>query len=281
MEPIKNALSGKKTYFAVAIGILYLAGVWLGFWPFDEKILAAFGLSGLAFLRSAVAKGDVNKVLSVLFVCGLALGLAGCGALGTNPSAPSGVERTIFDVQTNYITVVQTNQVTQTNFVTVPVVVTNVLGVVQTNQVTQTNVLTSVVVVTNVAPAYTLAVPAAVKADVQAGGSILSTFMPGIGGMVSSGVLALLALWAYLRSSKLGNTSTALAQEIETLRQFIMSLPQGANYDQAITAWLQGHQVEAGVASEVLRLLQAEVSNPEAQVAAKELGAAIAVMSKQ
>jgi hypothetical protein len=121
-------------------------------------------------------------------------------------------------------------------------------------------------------------VPPAVKGDIQAGGSILSTFMPGIGGMVSSGLMALLALWAYLRSSKLGNTSTALAQEIETLREFILSLPKGANYDQAITAWLQGHQAEAGVAQEVLGLLQSEVSNPDAQVAAKELQEAIGAM---
>jgi hypothetical protein len=55
-------LQGRKTYLAVAIGALYLAGVWAGCWEFDEKILSAVGLGGLAFLRAAMAKSPSAKI---------------------------------------------------------------------------------------------------------------------------------------------------------------------------------------------------------------------------
>lgn len=56
MDKLKDAVSGKKTYLAVAIGGLYLIGCWAGVWEFDEKVLAGVGLGGLAFLRMAVTK---------------------------------------------------------------------------------------------------------------------------------------------------------------------------------------------------------------------------------
>lgn len=60
MDKIKAALSGKKTYLAVAIGAVYMLGVWAGFWEFNQSILDAVGLGGLAFLRLAVTKAATS-----------------------------------------------------------------------------------------------------------------------------------------------------------------------------------------------------------------------------
>lgn len=51
---VMSKLKGKRTYFVVAIGVLYVAGAWLGFWQLDEKVLGAIGFSGLGFLRAAL-----------------------------------------------------------------------------------------------------------------------------------------------------------------------------------------------------------------------------------
>jgi hypothetical protein len=56
MDKIKAAVSGKKTYLAIAIGGLYLLGCWAGVWQFDEKVLAGVGLSSVAFLRMGITK---------------------------------------------------------------------------------------------------------------------------------------------------------------------------------------------------------------------------------
>ena len=68
MNNLIEFLKGKKTYFAAAIGLLYLAGVYLGFWSFDEKILAFFGLSALAFLRYGLGKTTLPLLLLPLLL---------------------------------------------------------------------------------------------------------------------------------------------------------------------------------------------------------------------
>lgn len=207
--------------------------------------------------------------------------LSGCAFMGRNPSAPTKVESALFTTVTNYVQ--QTNVVQQVvpvySNVVQTVTVTNVVPgqapvVVQTNFLTQTvdHYLTNTVtiVVSNV-PAYTETVKPTTAASVQAAGSALNMFIPGVGGLVSSGVLGLLSLWGYLRSSKLGDTSAALAQEIETVRAFLQQLPNGQAYDTALVNFLQAHQAEEGVAGQVLQLLAKEVSNPDAQIAATEV----------
>jgi hypothetical protein len=64
MTNVITFLRGKKTYFAAAIAALYLAGVYLEFWTFDEKVLAAIGITALATLRSAIPKGPALAALS-------------------------------------------------------------------------------------------------------------------------------------------------------------------------------------------------------------------------
>lgn len=94
LDSIKASLQGKKTYLAAGMGVLYIAGVFLGLWEWDERVLGVFGLGGLAFLRMAVPKANgtngtngtdgVKAGLNVLMaplVLTLALMGAGCGTL--------------------------------------------------------------------------------------------------------------------------------------------------------------------------------------------------------
>ena len=89
MNTLQTFLSGKKTYLSALIGLLYLAGVWAGLYEFDETVLGALGLAGLAFLRSGVAKTEPERRLNLapLAALPLAFALAGCSAVspGNDP----------------------------------------------------------------------------------------------------------------------------------------------------------------------------------------------------
>jgi hypothetical protein len=183
------------------------------------------------------------------------LTITGCKLFGANPVAPTTIEHYVYIVQTNYVP----TPVLVTNTVTV----TNVQGVV-TNQPVVTTTITQV-------PQYVLTTSPTTTATVQAGGTALNSVLPGVGSMVSMGVLALLGLWAQLRSSKNGNAASAIAQEVETMREFIMTLPNGTKYDTAITSWLQSHQIETGTVSTVLGILANDISNPDAKAAVTEI----------
>lgn len=201
--------------------------------------------------------------------------LVGCSLFGSNPSAPSSVEQHAFDIATNVVPqiVTRTNVVTTTNVVNAPSPAGGT--VLQTNVVNETHVVT----VTNQVEQYQFSPKPAAVATAQALGTASGPFTAGIGTMVSSGLIMLYGLWAHLRSNKEGNTSTALAQEIETIREFILTLPSGTKIDQAVTQFMQQHQVEAGVAQNVLGILAKNVSNNDAVAAAKTLSDAIGIMS--
>ncbi len=88
MNDIKEFLTGKKTYLSAVIGILYLVGVWAGLYEFDERILAAVGLAGLAFLRAALTKptGTSNTTpLLALAALPFAIALLGTGCSSIAP----------------------------------------------------------------------------------------------------------------------------------------------------------------------------------------------------
>lgn len=197
--------------------------------------------------------------------------VGGCKAFGTDTSAPSAVEHAIFTTVTNFVNVPV--QVQVTNFVTKEIVLnqTNTIGQILTvtNEV-QTPVY-SVVTVTNVIPQYQNTVSDQTKAGVSGFATVLNYFVPGSAGIATTGILAILGAWAQLRSGKRQDTSIALAQEAETIREFIKTLPNGTKYDQAITTFMQAHQLESGVADQVLSLLDKEVSNPDAKAAIEEI----------
>lgn len=218
---------------------------------------------------------------TTVILAGLALLLtplmffAGCGALGTNPSPPSKAESWLYNTQTNYVPTVQvvTNFQVVTKFETNTIPITNAVGVTdyRTNIVTiqQTNAVPATNTVMR--EAYTETLKPGVTGTVQGAGGILNTFFPGIGAIAVQGLLAVLAGWGYMRSSKLGDTSAALSQEIETVRAFIQKLPNGQAYDAAFVKFMQTHQGEEGVLNQVLAILQKDVSNNDAQVGAQQM----------
>ena len=225
--------------------------------------------------------------LNLFLSIACALVFVGCAPLGANPTPPTAFEKDLYNVQTNQVPLVawHTNEVTLTN--TVTVTKTNEAGAPIT--VTNTVVVTKEVpvLVTNTVPAYTLTPNDTVKSIAQAAGSIGNAVLPGAGDAIALGLLALVGFWGHLRSYKASKTvatqtatSAALAQEIETVREFIKTLPSGTKYDQVITGFLQDNQVSVGVAQQVLDLLRTEVSNPEAKVAAGELQNIIAAITK-
>lgn len=213
--------------------------------------------------------------------------ITGCSILGSNPKPPSKFESALFDTVTNHVTV--TNQVVRV----IPVYATNtvqqtflVTNIVQGAPPQVSQVFTQVVervidhFVTNNAQvvstneAYTLTPSARTKAGEQAIGSAVNAFLPGAGTLVSLGLAAITGLWGYGRSTKLAgvsNTAATLVQEMETVREFIGALPNGANIDSTLTDWLHAHQTETGAVSNVLGLLKNEVSNSDAKVAAQQL----------
>lgn len=227
---------------------------------------------------------------SLLAACGIAIVISGC--VNGTPLASTPVGGALYNTQTNYtpvvsvvtnlvpVTVYHTNEVTQT--------VTNQVGVVQfvTNQVAVASATTQpqVFYVTNQVPQYVNTVKPAVTDAVQSAGGILSTMFPG-GGAVAWALLALLGGAGYATSTKSSSanysTATALSQEIETILAFMGKLPNGAVYTTALTSWLQSHQADAGVVQNVLGVLQNEVSNNDAQVAAQQLSQTIASLMSQ
>lgn len=200
--------------------------------------------------------------------------------MGKSPSPPSKVEQGLYTVTTNVYNVTNVVAVPVTNTVTQVVTQTNAVGV----PVFQTNVVTTLATVytTNVVQKqdYNLSTSPQTTQLVQGVAGAVNTFAPGMGTIAGYALLALIGGWGYLRGSKRQDTSIALSQEIEALREFIKSLPQGAKFDEAITAWLQQHQVDAGVTDQVLALLKSEVSNPDAQAALKEIQTALTAMAK-
>ncbi len=66
-------------------------------------------------------------------------------------------------------------------------------------------------------------------------------------------------------------TAGVLAQVIETGRQVLQATPQGQVLDEQWKLWMMQHQAEAGVMTDVLKLLQNVVDEPSAKLAAQQL----------
>lgn len=58
MEKTIEYLRGKKTVGTAVIALLYLAGVGLGWCPYDERVIEVLGFAGLAFLRVGMHRDD-------------------------------------------------------------------------------------------------------------------------------------------------------------------------------------------------------------------------------
>jgi hypothetical protein len=210
-------------------------------------------------------------------------GLSGCSTLDraykqevTWTNAPVVRVFTNTVVLTNTVPVVleRTNIVYVTNATTGAVagylarepVATNMVAAVVTNfvPVFYTNVVQ--VPVTNL-----VAKPEA-EAVIQAAGSVVNTFAPGIGSIVA---LALAGLYHGYRQVRNRKVNEALIQGVETARAVLTTTPQGQAADAQFVKWLMDHQKEAGVFSTVSGLVDQLTDNPAARLTAQEISARV------
>ncbi len=206
------------------------------------------------------------KTISAVLLLSSSLSLsavlfAGCAA--TRP--PSPVERSFYDIKTNTVEVVvtKTNVINQTNVIerVVEHDVTNLFPVVTS--------VTNVTHATNAVASYDLT-PNEKAAAVQNTAGLIGNFW-GVGG-IASGVLGLLfGLYGQWRSSRSNKTAGALAQIIETGRALLQTTPQGKALDGQWKSWMIEHQAEAGVITEVGKLMQNVVDDKSAQIVAAQL----------
>lgn len=204
--------------------------------------------------------------------------MAGCAG-----GPPTRWEQRYFNIVTNQFTEI----VVQTNVIPVTVVKTNVLQITNLLGVTQftTNIIpvfeyrTNVATVTNITEAYQYTPGAGAQSIKEVGGAIGNLF--GVGGIVTTALGGLFGLWAQMRSSRRYRTAGSLAQTIETLRTFVKTLPNGVAYDQAFVNWMQSKQAEAGVLTDVVALLEREVSNPDAKQAVHNVQNLITALQNQ
>ena len=141
-------------------------------------------------------------------------------------------------------------------------VATNLVSAVVTNfvPVFYTNVVQ--VPVTNL-----VAKPEA-EAVIQAAGSVVNTFAPGIGSILA---LALAGLYHGYRQVRNRKVNEALVQGVETARAILTTTPQGQAADAQFVKWLMDHQKEAGVFTTVSSLVEQLSDNPAARMTAQEV----------
>jgi hypothetical protein len=216
----------------------------------------------------------------------LATILVGCSMFGSNPAPPTAFEQKLFDVTTNFVTRVQTNTVTLTNSVIIPVTqtnivlqtvqVTNITGIVvpqmnttftyQTVFQTNTVVTTNAVTVTNTVPSYDYKPNAAAQTGAGIAGTLANVGLPGVGSLVSMGIIGALGIYGKLRGNKVAG---ALAQGIETARAVIQTTPQGQQLDANFKAWLVAHQSAAGVITDITSIVGKTVNTPTGEAIAQ------------
>lgn len=219
-------------------------------------------------------KTAIYTIVGLCLVCGaiiVSCSLTGC----TNLVPPTKTEQALYTTITNVVTV--------TNQVPVPVEVrhTNEVILYSTNELHQTVTTLSnwvnTVWQTNIVPIQVLetnhvfTTKPEVKDAVTGIGALVNGFVPGAGAAATEITLGLLGVWAHLRSRRKGTTATALVQELETVRQFLKTLPNGASYDEAVVSFLKDHQNEVGVATQVIGILSSQLKNPDAKMAAQSI----------
>lgn len=179
-----------------------------------------------------------------------------------------------------------TNTVVVTNAVPVVVERTNILYV--TNAVSgsvsgytvrepvATNMVAAVVTnfvpvfMTNVVqvPVTNLVARPEAEATIQAAGSVVNTFAPGVGSILA---LALGGLYHGYRQVRNRKVNEALIQGVETARAVLTTTPQGQAADAQFVRWLMEHQKEAGVFATVSGLVDQLSDNPAAKMTAQEI----------
>jgi hypothetical protein len=171
-------------------------------------------------------------------------------------TVPVVTERTnivfVTDAASGVVTGYATRQPVATNMVTamvtnfVPVFMTNIVRVPVTNLVAKPEAL----------------------ATIEATGSVVNTFAPGIGSILA---LALGGLYHGYRQLRNRKVNEALVQGVETARAVLTTTPQGQGADAQFVKWLMEHQKEAGVFATVSGLVDQLSDNPTAKMVAQEI----------
>jgi hypothetical protein len=206
----------------------------------------------------------IKLLLLPLMLCCSAI-IAGCAT-----HSPTATEQKLFDIQTNFV----------------PKVTLQSQVVTTTNELGQTQQHTNVSAVTQQEVAgYTFTPKPEVKANLEATASGVGTIaggaagIPFLGSVSGMGVGLILTIWGWFRSSKRASagaaTAATLAQIIETTRELLKQIPDGAKYDTALVKFMQQHQTDAGTILQIANLLKSQVNNDQAQGAANQIIAAV------
>lgn len=206
----------------------------------------------------------IVAAFAAMLIGTLVIFIGGCAS-----TPPTAFEQKFFDIKTNVLVVTKI----ETNVVPFTVVKTNIvvdtLGLTVTNYTPVFDYITNTIVVLKTNESYVFT-PGQGAADVKSVGTEVGN-MFGAGGIVGTALGALFSLWGYVRSKKNYITAANIAQTVETMREFIKSLPNGAAYDNELVNWMQKNQANAGVLQSVIALVGREVSNPDAKDAAQNI----------
>jgi len=249
--PIKNELIPLITWALGGLLYQWLAGGWTDPRQWMMALISVAGATGLhSATRSTAAavKGSGDNI-ALLLVCGfLSFGLIGCS---TPQRPPNATEQKYFEIKTNVVEVVT--------------VVTNIVPATET-----TTAAIRIEPVTNQVEQYTFTPNANAQLVATTGAAVGNVW--GVGGAVGGGILGLFTLWGLFRSRKQAvATAAELAQIIETGRQLLRAMPNGAQYEAAWKAWMVKHQAETQTISQVAQLVSLSVDNDKAKGAAQTL----------
>ncbi len=208
--------------------------------------------------QANAVKVKETNIAGPLLVLVFALGLVGCS---TPQRPPSPQEQKYFHIQTNVVEVLTT--------------VANIVPATET-----TVAAIRVEPVTNKVEEYQFTPNANATAVASTGAAVTSIWNPVAGGVVGAAIMGLFSLWGLFRSKNKATanradvnqiTSEELAQIIETGRQILLKLPDGAKYEAAYKAWMIKHQAQTGVIAQVAELVSASVDNEKAKGAAQTI----------
>lgn len=188
------------------------------------------------------------KTKYLLFFSLLIIGLlyiVGCAAVQAPPSQQ---ELKYYSIETNYVP-----QIT-----------------------TYSNLDGSVEIVSNNVPIYTFTPNTNAKAVAEIGGAVGNIW--GVGGVVSTLIASLFAIYAKRRSNQAITkantaeyTAAELTQIIESGREIMKTLPNGPQYEAAWKTWMINHQKEAGIIGAVADIIATQVDNEKAKGAAQTI----------
>ena len=221
----------------------------------------------------------MKKLMTMVGMATALVMMSGCATLDKAYNAEvTWTNAPVVKVVTN--TVVVTNVVPQVVERTKVVTVTNEMTGAVSGYVAREPVATNLVtlLVTNTIPVFetnmvqvpftNLVARPESLATIAATGSVVNTFLPGVGSVLA---LLLGGLYHGYRQVRNRRVNEALVQGVETARAILETTPQGQVVDAAFVKWLMEHQKEAGVFTTVSTLVDTLTDNPAAKLTAQEI----------